>query len=100
MEFIKETPKDIRIGQTSRICLELGESKQATLISREGFYQSTRGKWVFVVDESGEFASKREIRKGRQNTKYYEVLEGLGPDEQVIVFVYDNFGDVDKLMLK
>jgi len=100
MEFTKETPKDIRIGQTSRIRLELGESKQATLIPRGGFYQSTGGQWVFVVDESGEFASKREIRIGRQNPKYYEVIEGLEPDEQVIVSSYDNFGDVDKLMLK
>ncbi len=100
MEFTKETPKDIRIGQTSRIRLELGESKQATLIPRGGFYQSTGGQWVFVVDASGEFAVKREIRIGRQNPKYYEVIEGLEPGEQVIVSSYDNFGEVDKLMLK
>ena len=57
-------------------------------------------EWVFVVDESGEFATKKEIRIGRQNPKYYEVIEGLEPGEQVIVSSYDNFGDVDKLMLK
>jgi HlyD family secretion protein len=53
-----------------------------------------------VVDASGEFASKREIRIGRQNPTYYEVIEGLEPGEKVIVSSYDNFGDVDKLMLK
>ncbi len=100
MEFTKDTPNEIRIGQTSRIRLELGESKQAILISRGGFYQSTGGQWVFVVDKSGEFAYKKEIKIGRQNPLYYEVLEGLGPEERVIVSSYDNFGDVDKLILK
>jgi len=100
MEFTANVPKEIRIGQTSRIRLELGESKQATLIPRGGFYQSTGGQWVFVVDKSGEFAYKKDIRIGRQNPTYYEVLEGLEPEEQVIVSSYDNFGDVDKLMLK
>ena len=100
MEFTKDIPKDIRIGQTSRIRLELGESKQAILIPRGGFYQSTGGQWVFVVDESGEFANRRKIRIGRQNPKYYEVLEGLEPRDQVIISSYDNFGNADKLMLR
>lgn len=100
MEFTKDTPAEIRIGQTSRIKLELGESKQAILIPRGGFYQSTGGQWLFVVDESGEFAYKRDIQIGRQNPKYYEVLNGLEAGEQVIVSGYENFGDVEKLMLK
>jgi len=100
MTFTSEKPDQIRIGQTFRIKLELGESKQAVLIPRGGFYQSTGGQWVYVVDESGEFAVKRSISIGRQNPKYYEVLEGLNPGEQVIVSSYDNFNDVDQLILK
>ena len=100
MEFTEQTPRDINIGQTFRIKLELGQSKQAVLIPRGGFYQSTGGQWVYVVDESGDFATKRNIRIGRQNPQYYEVLEGLDPDEKVIVSSYDNFNEVDKLMLK
>jgi len=100
MEFTKDIPKEIRIGQTSRIKLELGESKQATLIPRGGFYQSTGGQWIFVVDKSAEYAYRKEIRLGKQNPKFYEVLEGLEPEEKVIVSSYDNFGEVDKLILK
>jgi len=100
MVFSEETPKDISIGQTFRIKLELGQSKQAVLIPRGGFYQSTGGQWVYVVDKSGKFAYKREIRIGRQNPKYYEVLEGLNPGEKVIVSSYDNFNEADKLILK
>ena len=100
MEFEEEIPPTIRIGQTSRIKLELGESKEAVLIPRGGFYQSTGGQWVFIVDESGEFAYRRNISIGRQNPRFYEVLSGLEPGEQVIISSYDNFGDVDKLILK
>ena len=100
MVFTSEKPDQIRIGQTFRIKLELGESKQAVLIPRGGFYQSTGGQWVYVVDESGDFAVKRNISIGRQNPKYYEVLEGLNPGEQVVVSSYDNFNDVDQLILK
>jgi len=100
MVFEDNKPGDINIGQTFRIKLELGQSKTAVLIPRGGFYQSTGGQWVYVVDESGDFAYKRNIRIGRQNPRYYEVLEGLQPGERVIVSSYDNFNEVDKLMLK
>ncbi|MFP4018471.1 MAG: efflux RND transporter periplasmic adaptor subunit [Bacteroidales bacterium] len=100
MEFVDDKPKNLNIGQTFRIKLELGESKDAILIPRGGFYQSTGGQWVYVVDESGDFAYKREIRIGRQNPRYYEVLEGLQPGEKVIVSSYENFNEADKLMLK
>ncbi len=100
MEFSNHAPNDISIGQTFRIKLELGQSKRAVLIPRGGFYQSTGGQWVYVVDESGDFATKRDIRIGRQNPQYYEVIEGLEPGEKVIVSSYDNFNEVDKLMLK
>lgn len=100
MEFTDNIPNAIRIGQTSRIKLELGESKQAVLVPRGGFYQSTGGQWVYIIDETGEFAYKRDISIGRQNPRYYEVLAGLKPGEQVIISSYDTFGDVDKLMLK
>jgi HlyD family secretion protein len=100
MVFEDTIPAAIRIGQTSRIKLELGESLPGILLSRGGFYQSTGGQWVFVVSKDGSMAERRKIRIGRQNPRYYEVLEGLEPGEKVIVSGYDNFGDADKLILK
>jgi HlyD family secretion protein len=100
MVFTDSVPKEIRIGQTSRINLELGESQRAVLLNRGGFYQSTGGQWVYVVDPTGSFATKRNIRINRQNPRFYEVVEGLTPGEKVIVSSYDNFGNVDKLLLK
>jgi len=100
MVFTEEVPEQIRIGQTSRIRLQLGESKQGILLTKGGFYQTTGGQWVFVLDESEEFAVKRDISIGRQNPRYYEVLGGLEPGEKVIVSSYQNYADHDKLILK
>jgi HlyD family secretion protein len=100
MEFTSKIPSQIRIGQTARIRLELGESEDALLLPKGSFYQSTGGQWVYLVDPSGNYAYKRNIRLGRQNPRYYEVLDGLEAGDKVIVSDYENFGNVDKLMLK
>jgi HlyD family secretion protein len=100
MEFTGTIPVQIRIGQTARIRLELGESQDAMLLARGGFYQSTGGQWVYILDPSGNFAIRQKVRLGRQNPNYYEVLDGLKPGDKVIISDYENFGDADKLLLK
>jgi HlyD family secretion protein len=100
MIFQNQQPQGIRRGQTVHIKLELGEQSEAQFIDRGGFYQTTGGQWIFVVDPSGEFAVRRNIKLGRQNTQYYEVLEGLESGERVITSSYDNYDDIEKLILK
>lgn len=97
--FADQEPSGIRRGQTLHIRLELGNLNQAVLLPRGGFYQKTGGQWVYVLDESGDFASKRDIRLGMQNPQMFEVLEGLEPGEKVITSSYDSFGDNDILVL-
>lgn len=97
--FNGKNPENIRTGQTYYINLELGQPQDAVMLARGGFFQSTGGQWVYVVDKSGNFATKRNIRIGKQNPQYYEVIEGLNPGEQVITSGYENFGDNDKLIL-
>lgn len=97
--FVGDAPENIRSGQTYYLNLQLGEAAEAILIPRGSFYQATGGKWIYVLDASGEKAFRREIRIGRQNPQYYEVVEGLQPGEKVIVSSYDNFGDNEVLIL-
>jgi HlyD family secretion protein len=99
MEFDGEAPEGIRRGQSVHIRLELSDLTECTLLARGGFYQSTGGRWAYVIDETGELAVKRDIRLGQQNPKMFEVLEGLEPGDRVVTSSYDNFGDVDKLVL-
>ena len=100
LEFVDNFPQNIRIGQTFRVKLELGQSKVALLVPRGGFFQSTGGQWIYVLDKTESFAEKRDIRLGSMNPRYIEVLEGLEAGEKVVISNYDNFGDVDKLILK
>jgi len=99
MEFVGEEPEGIRRGQSQHIRLELGDPSEALLLARGGFFQKTGGQWVYLLDESGNFAEKQPIRLGRQNTDVFEVLEGLNPSDQVITSSYDTFGDIDKLVI-
>lgn len=100
LKFVDETPDRIRRGQTIHLRLELGDPKVVTAIPTGGFYQKTGGQWIFVVNEENNTAYKRDIKIGRQNPRYYEVLAGLKPGEKVIISSYDNFGDIEKLNLK
>lgn len=97
MQFGDTAPDNLRTGQTYHIKLELGQSTESVVIPRGGFFQATGGQWIFVLDPSGKFATRRNIKIGRQNALYYEVLEGLNPGEKVIVSDYSAFGDNDRI---
>jgi len=99
MHFVGDAPKGIRRGQTFHIKLELGGLTDALLIEAGGFYQTTGGQWIFVLDKSGNVAERRQIKIGRQNPQFYEVLEGLKPGEKVITSSYDNYNEYEKLVL-
>ncbi len=100
LEFQGPAPEGIRRGQTVQLRLALGNLSEAVTVARGGFYQKTAGRWIYVVDESGEFAVKRKISLGMQNPREYEVLEGLEPGEVVITSSYDGFEDFDRLVFK
>lgn len=100
LSFESALPSGIRRGQTLQIKLQLSENIEAVQIPRGSFYQTTGGNWIFVVDASGDFAIRRDIRLGRQNPRFYEVIEGLQPGEKVIVSSYDGYEDKDRLVFK
>lgn len=99
-KFRDSQPENIRTGQSYHISLKLGETQDSNLITRGGFFQSTGGQYVYVLSEDETFALRREIRIGRQNPQYYEVLDGLDEGEKVITSNYDMFGDNEKLIFE
>ncbi|MCL4511467.1 MAG: efflux RND transporter periplasmic adaptor subunit [Bacteroidetes bacterium] len=100
MNFDGQVPDGIRRGQTLQIRLQLSERTKALLLPRGGFYQKTGGQWVFVLNKSGDMAVKRNISLGRQNPDYFEVLSGLKAGDRVVTSSYDNFGNVNELVIK
>ena len=97
MDFVGDVPPEVRRGQTLQVRIQLGDSSNALLLPRGGFFQDTGGNWAFVLDASGEFAEKRNIRLGRRNPEYFEVLEGLDAGERVIISEYAAFSAMDRI---
>jgi HlyD family secretion protein len=91
--------KQLRLGQSVQLKFNLSSSESKLQIANGGFMQNTAGSWVFVVDQSGEQASKRAIRLGRKNPQSIEVLSGLIKGERVITSSYASFADADQLSL-
>ena len=98
--FLDQQPQRIRRGQTLHIRFELGDLEEALLLPKGGFYQKSGGYWVFILNEKEQRAIKRDIKLGRQNPLFFEVLEGLEPGDKVITSSYDNFGKAEELILK
>ena len=100
LAFIAEAPKEIRRGQTVQLRLQLGAAGDALLLGRGGFFQETGGNWVFVLNSQESYAERRNIRLGRRNPQYFEVLDGLEAGEKVIVSDYAAFGEMDRITFK
>ena len=100
MLFQGEIPDNIRRGQSLQIRIALSDETDALIIPRGGFYQQTGGNWIFKVSNDGGKAYRVPIRIGRQNSDYYEVLEGLEHGDRVIVNSYENYGEAQELVIK
>ena len=100
MTFLGPVPKGIRRGQTLQILLALSDERQSVLVPRGGFYQQTGGNWIFKLSDDGSMAYKVNIQLGNQNSDYYEVVDGLKPSDKVITSSYENYGNIQELILK
>jgi HlyD family secretion protein len=100
MEFEVKVPEGIRRGQTLQIRLALSDETQAVLLARGGFFQQTGGNWVFKLDNDGRTAYKVDVQLGRQNPDYFEVVSGLKPGDKVVVSSYENYNNMQELVIK
>lgn len=97
LEIVGTMPDNLRVGQTYPIDLLLGQPIKALMIAKGTFFQSSGGNYVYVMAPDGKSATKREIKIGRRNPRYYEILEGLEPGETVITSSYSTFGEADRI---
>ncbi|HWB24254.1 MAG TPA: HlyD family efflux transporter periplasmic adaptor subunit [Chitinophagaceae bacterium] len=100
MYFVGKPPSDLRRGQTLQILLALSDERQAIMIPKGGFFQQTGGNWIFKVSPDGTKATRVDIQLGNQNQDYFEVLSGLKPGDKVITSSYENYGNIQELVLK
>ena len=100
MLFKGVVPDNIRRGQSLQIRIALSDETEALIVPRGGFYQQTGGNWIFKLTHDGSRAFHTEIRIGRQNPDFYEVLDGLQPGDRVVINSYENYGEVQELVIK
>jgi len=100
MLFTDSVPEGIRRGQTLQIRLALSDETTALLLAKGGFYQQTGGNWIFKVSDNGRTAYRVNIQLGRQNPDYYEVTNGLQQGDKVVTSSYENYGEMQELVLK
>ena len=98
MTFIDQPPANLKRGQELTVELSFGEPSRSLMVSKGGFYQQTSGRWVYLISEDGQSAQRTDIRLGRQNPRYVEVLDGLREGDWVITSGYDSFNAVDQLL--
>lgn len=98
--FVRKHPIDIRRGQSVSIKLKLGKTTSSLLVENGGFFTETGGQWIYLIDQNGKVAKKREIKIGRQNQHFLELLSGLNEGDIVITSSYQNFGNKEILNLK
>jgi HlyD family secretion protein len=98
LNFINQKDLDLKQGISFGVRINLSEKVKTIVLTKGGFYQDTSGKWIFVVN--GNKAERRNIKLGRENPLYYEVLEGLKPNDRVITSSYQDYKDVEILNIE
>ena len=86
----------IKRGMSLQTKVFLSNNSQALLVPKGSFFQSTNGKWVFVLNSENK-AVKRNVKIGRENPFYYEVLEGLQEGDQIITSSYDDYKEMEEV---
>ncbi|NNG42489.1 efflux RND transporter periplasmic adaptor subunit [Pseudoalteromonas sp. NEC-BIFX-2020_002] len=90
--------KSIKRGQSIDLELMLGNNKNnALLLNRGAFFTNSGGNWAYVIEQGSDRAVRRDIRLGKKNQHYFEVLEGLNAGDQVITSSYSNFEKAQQL---
>lgn len=100
LSFTSALPAEAMLrGQTLQLRIALGEQKKALLLPAGGFYSSSGGQYVYVIDNHNE-ARKRAVVLGRQNPRMIEVVDGLEVGEKVITSGYEGFDQASLIRIE
>jgi len=84
-------------GLSFGVKLILSEKNRVLVLPKGSFNQETAGKWIFVI--KGNSAIRRNIKLGRENPSYYEILDGLKEGESIITSSYSDYKDIEELKI-
>lgn len=96
--FVGDPPEGISVNRTMSVNLFFGEPEKSLMVKKGGFYQETGGRWAYLISEDGKTAHRVNIKLGRQNPRYVEVLEGLNDGDWIITSGYETYNEADELI--
>ncbi|MHA3789477.1 efflux RND transporter periplasmic adaptor subunit [Flavobacterium hauense] len=95
LNFMTDKELSLQQGLSFSIRLMLSQKEKTLVLPKGRFNEETAGKWIFVVN--GNKAERREIKLGRENPIYHEVLGGLKEGDRVVTSAYTDYKEVEVL---
>lgn len=95
LNFTADKELALQQGLSFSVRLMLSEKQKTLVLPKGRFNEETAGKWIFVVN--GDRAERREIKLGRENPVYHEVLGGLKQGDRVVTSSYGNYKETEIL---
>ncbi len=93
---ISNSDLKLRPGMFVRANIIIAQKDSAIVISKKIIMSGNRGKYVFVVGRNSS-ADDRRITTGIDNQDYIEVLEGLKPNDRLIIKGFETLRDGSKV---
>lgn len=99
--YLEITPDNLQEfvpGQQLTVRFEFS-SNDAIFLKFDDYLSSSGGHYVFVLEASEKFATKRKVEIGKTNGRQVEILSGLEAGEKIISSSYKEFEGVEKIMI-
>ena len=79
----EEDPGDLAVAQSVTLYIPIGLAREVTTVSKDGVIQRPNGAMVFLVKDAQ--ATPQPVRLGAAVDGRFEVLDGLGDGDLVVV---------------
>ena len=99
IDLIGDLPPGARVDLNVDGTIELERIENALYVGRPAFGQEKSTVGLFVMEEDGVHASRRQVKLGRSSVTYMEVLEGLKEGDVVILSDTSQWDQFDRIRL-
>lgn len=98
LNFKGQEPKTITPGQNLRLILNISNPEPQLVLPFGSFFSSTGGSWVYILDGKHQ-AYKKNVKLGRKNNDFIEVIDGLSNGDKVIINNYGTFQNAELIKI-
>ena len=97
LRFVGDKPSGLRQSQRMSVRIFIDRRENVLMVDRGSFVDQDGGGFAYVV--RGNIAERRPVRLGATSVAKVEILDGLGPGDQVVVSGTDALNGADRVIL-